>query len=186
MMIDNTSISLKQMRTILKAIYSAPNASEYSLSLHRIHKSSILIVILSGLGIILNLFAPSLQLSYLLFFLACFCYFLGDALFGPFGMAAAMYAGYKIGNYRFELNEDISQITIKKNNAIYRIDWNYSFAYPEEDAFIFIARPKNNKLLRNRLIKDVPFIVLKSQCTSDEYMLLENRFQESSKQAADN
>lgn len=52
MMIDNTSISLKQMRTILKAIYSAPNASEYSLSLHRIHKSSILIVILSGLGII--------------------------------------------------------------------------------------------------------------------------------------
>lgn len=56
-------------------------------------------------------------------------------MFGPFGMAAAMYAGYKIGNYRFELNEDISQITIKKNNAIYRIDWNYSFAYPEEDEY---------------------------------------------------
>ncbi len=106
-------------------------------------------------------------------------------MFGPFGMAAAMYAGYKIGNYRFELNEDISQITIKKNNAIYRIDWNYSFAYPEEDAFIFIASPKN-KRLRHMLVKTRPFIVLKSQCTSDEYMLLENRFQESSKQAADN
>ena len=36
------------------------------------------------------------------------------------------------------------------------------------------------------LVKTRPFIVLKSQCTSDEYMLLENRFQESSKQAADN
>lgn len=46
MMIDNTSISLKQMRTIIKAIYSAPNESEFSLSLHRIHKSSIFIVIL--------------------------------------------------------------------------------------------------------------------------------------------
>ena len=185
MMIDNTSISLKQMRTIIKAIYSAPNASKFSLSLHRIHESSIFIVILSGLGIILNLFAPSPQLSYLLFFLACFCYFLGDALFGPFGMAAAMYVVYKIGIYRFELNEDISQITVKKNNVIYSIDWNYSFTYPEEDAFIFIASPKN-KRLRNRLIKTRPFIVLKSQCTLDEYMLLENRFQESSKQVADN
>ena len=185
MMIDNTSISLKQMRTIIKAIYSAPNASKFSLSLHRIHESSIFIVILSGLGIILNLFAPSPQLSYLLFFLACFCYFLGDALFGPFGMAAAMYVVYKIGIYRFELNEDISQITVKKNNVIYSIDWNYSFTYPEEDAFIFRASPKN-KRLRNRLIKTRPFIVLKSQCTLDEYMLLENRFQESSKQVADN
>ena len=185
MMIDNTSISLKQMRTIIKAIYSAPNASKFSLSLHRIHESSIFIVILSGLGIILNLFAPSPQLSYLLFFLACFCYFLGDALFGPFGMVAAMYAVYKIGIYRFELNEDISQITVKKNNVIYSIDWNYSFTYPEEDAFIFIASPKN-KRLRNRLIKTRPFIVLKSQCTLDEYMLLENRFKESSKQVADN
>lgn len=144
MMIDNTSISLKQMRTIIKAIYSAPNASKFSLSLHRIHESSIFIVILSGLGIILNLFAPSPQLSYLLFFLACFCYFLGDALFGPFGMVAAMYAVYKIGIYRFELNEDISQITVKKNNVIYSIDWNYSFTYPEEDAFIFIASPKKS------------------------------------------
>lgn len=130
-------------------------------------------------------FVLSPQLSYLLFFLACFCYFLGDALFGPFGMVAAMYAVYKIGIYRFKLNEDISQITIKKNNVIYSIDWNYSFTYPEEDAFIFIASPKN-KRLRNRLIKTRPFIVLKSQCTLDEYMLLENRFQESSKQAADN
>ena len=173
------------MRTIIKAIYSAPNASKFSLSLHRIHESSIFIVILSGLGIILNLFAPSPQLSYLLFFLACFCYFLGDALFGPFGMAAAMYAVYKIGIYRFELNEDISQITVKKNNVIYSIDWNYSFTYPEEDAFIFIASPKN-KRLRNRLIKTRPFIVLKSQCTLDEYMLLQNRFKESSKQVADN
>ena len=130
-------------------------------------------------------FVLSPQLSYLLFFLACFCYFLGDALFGPFGMVAAMYAVYKIGIYRFKLNEDISQITVKKNNVIYSIDWNYSFTYPEEDAFIFIASPKN-KRLRNRLIKTRPFIVLKSQCTLDEYMLLENRFQESSKQAADN
>lgn len=46
-------------------------------------------------------------------------------MFGPFGMAAAMYAVYKIGIYRFELNEDISQITVKKNNAICSIDWNY-------------------------------------------------------------
>lgn len=39
-------------------------------------------------------------------------------------MAAAMYAVYKIGIYRFELNEDISQITVKKNNAVCSIDWN--------------------------------------------------------------
>ena len=89
-------------------------------------------------------FVLSPQLSYLLFFLACFCYFLGDALFGPFGMAAAMYVVYKIGIYRFELNEDISQITVKKNNVIYSIDWNYSFAYPEKDAFIFMASPKKS------------------------------------------